>query len=219
MSAPAATRLDRLRTRGFTVVPAVVTDALLERLRAEADALVASFEDGHRAEDFWHFTREGESAPVLYRVHNLQRQPGAPLAAGLFATGPLHHLAETLLGRPATARVIAMIVKMPHVAAAVPWHRDRTDVAPGTAINLSLFLDDSDADNGCLEFVPGSHLRDDEADIDQVRDAGPVLPVAAKAGDVAAHDVRVVHASRPNSSARPRRSIVIEFVPADTESS
>ncbi|WP_179499968.1 phytanoyl-CoA dioxygenase family protein [Streptomyces sp. WZ.A104] len=217
MTAPTADALGQLWADGYTLVPAVVTDPLLERLRAEADALVAAFESGHRSEDFWHFTREGESTPVLYRIHNLEQQPGAPLAAGLFATGPLHHLAATLLGGPARARVIAMIVKMPHVAAAVPWHRDRTDAEPGRAINLSLFLDGSDASNGCLEFVPGSHLLADDADVDQVRDAGPVLPVGARAGDVAVHDVRAVHASRPNSTERPRRSLVIEFVPADTE--
>ncbi|MFD4533598.1 phytanoyl-CoA dioxygenase family protein [Kitasatospora sp. NPDC058397] len=218
MSAPAADAAGRLRADGYTVVPTVVTDPLLARLRSEADALVAVFEDGHRSDDFWHFTRDGESTPVLYRVHNLQQQPGAPLAAGLFAAGPLHHLAETLLGRPARARVIAMIVKMPHVAAAVPWHRDRTDTRPGTAVNLSLFLDDSDTGNGCQEFVPSSHLLADDADVDQVSTTGPVLPVGARAGDVAVHDVRTVHASRPNASARPRRSLVIEFVPADTES-
>ncbi|MEV7925416.1 phytanoyl-CoA dioxygenase family protein [Kitasatospora sp. NPDC088779] len=217
MSAPTAAGLGRLWAHGYEVVPAVVTDPLLERLRTEADALVAAFEGGHRGEDFWHFTREGESMPVLYRVHNLQRQPGAPLAAGLFATGPLHHLAESLLGCPARARVTAMIVKMPHVAAAVPWHRDRTDAEPGRAINLSLFLDDSDASNGALEFVPGSHLLADDADVEQAREAGPVLTVGARAGDVAVHDVRAVHASRPNTTARPRRSLVIEFVPADTE--
>ncbi|MEE1786956.1 phytanoyl-CoA dioxygenase family protein [Streptomyces sp. SP17BM10] len=217
MTAPTADALGQLWADGYTVIPAVVTDPLLERLRTEADALVAAFEDGHRSDDFWHFTREGESTPVLYRVHNLEQQPGAPLAAGLFATGPLHHLAETILGGPARARVIAMIVKMPQVAAAVPWHRDRTDAEPGRAINLSLFLDDSDASNGALEFVPGSHLLADDADVEQVRAAGPVLTVGAKAGDVAVHDVRTVHASRPNPTARARRSLVIEFVPAPTE--
>lgn len=216
MSEPTAT-LGQLWADGYTVVPGVVTDPLLERLRTEADGLVAAFESGHRGEDFWHFTREGESTPVLYRVHNLQRQPGAPLAAGLFATGPLHHLAETILDCPARARVIAMIVKMPRVAAAVPWHRDRTDAEPGRAINLSLFLDDSDASNGALEFVPSSHLLAADVDVEQVHTAGPVLTVGARAGDVAVHDVRAVHASRPNLTARPRRSLVIEFVPADTE--
>lgn len=217
MSAPSTEALGRLRMDGYTVVPAVVTGPPLEQLRAEADALVTAFEVGYRSDDFWHFTREGESAPVLYRIHNLQRQPGAPLAARLFTTGPLHHLAESILGCPARARVMAMIVKLPRVAAAVPWHRDRTDAKPGRAVNLSLFLDDSDARNGALEFVPGSHLLADDAEVEQVRAAGPTLTVGARAGDVAVHDVRTVHASRSNSTARPRRSIVIEFVPADTE--
>ena len=54
----------------------------------------------------------------------------------------------------------------PQHAAAVPWHRDRTDVPAGAACNLSLFLDDCNADNGCLRFVPGSHRLDDNAEVE-----------------------------------------------------
>ncbi|MGW2397152.1 phytanoyl-CoA dioxygenase family protein [Kitasatospora sp. NPDC001664] len=214
-SGPAA---ERLRTHGFTVVPGIVSDPLLGRLREEADTLVTGFTEGHRAEDYWSFTAQSSGQEVLYRIHNLDRQSGAPLAAGLFAAGPLHHLATQLLGCPVRARVMAMIVKMPQLAAPVPWHRDRVDTPPGTAINLSLFLDASDPGNGCLEFVPGSHHQADEADVAALREAGPVHPVSARAGDVAVHDVRVVHASRANPSVRPRRSICIEFVPMEAAS-
>lgn len=215
-SEPQSLALPVLTSRGFAVVPSVVTGEPRSDLRSEAESLIERFESGHRSSDFWSFTSTRSGLEVLYRVHNLEQQD-APLAAALFASGPLHDLAAAILGRPAFARVAALIVKVPFHAAAVPWHRDRTDLPPGTAVNLSLFLDDSTADNGCLEFVPRSHLLADDADALEVSRQTPVVAVEAKAGDVAVHDVRVVHASRPNASGQPRRSIVMEFLPTRTE--
>jgi phytanoyl-CoA hydroxylase len=106
-----------------------------------------------------------------------------------------------------------MIVKMPGLAARVPWHRDRTSVPPHSVCNLSVFLDDSVPENGCLEFVPGSHLLPDDADATQTCERGLIQPVPATAGDVLVHDVRIVHGSRTNTSTAYRRSIVIEFAP------
>jgi hypothetical protein len=209
-----AALVDQLRADGFAVASGVVSDPLLTRLRAEAEGLVTRFTDvGHRSDDYWFFVRTGSRQPVLYRVHNLERQ-GSDLISGLYAGGPLHMLATNVLGGSVQSTACAMIVKMPRLAAAVPWHRDRTSVPPFTAYNLSLFLDDSVPENGCLEFVPGSHLLADEADVTATHEGGPVNAVPVTAGDVVVHDVSVVHSSRPNGSPAWRRSIVVEFAPA-----
>jgi ectoine hydroxylase-related dioxygenase (phytanoyl-CoA dioxygenase family) len=208
---------DGLRARGYALVRQAVSTPLLTDLQAEADSLIRRFtEQGFHSADYWSFTPAATGEPVLYRIHNLQNQ-GAPRLTRLFAGGPLHSLATALLGVTVRATACAMIVKMPHVAAAVPWHRDRCDIASNTVSNLSLFLDDSDADNGCLQFVPESHLLPDNADVAAVREAGPVRLLFSSAGDVALHDVRAVHASLPNASSRIRRSVVVEFAPADME--
>ncbi|MEV0005606.1 phytanoyl-CoA dioxygenase family protein [Micromonospora sp. NPDC050980] len=204
--------LDQLRTDGFAAV-AAVDESLLSELRSEADWLVRRFADeGYRSDDYWFFNAAGAGEPVLYRVHNLENQGSTPITR-LYAEGPLHTLAKEILGTRGHATACAMIVKMPGLAARVPWHRDRTSVTAHTMFNLSLFLDDSVLENGCLEFVPGSHLLPDDADVAQTCERGPVQPVPAAAGDVLAHDVRVVHGSRTNTSTAYRRSIVIEFAP------
>lgn len=209
---------DALRDRGFAVIPAIVAGERLHGLRAEANFLIREFtESGYRSPDFWHFTPTSSGNDVLYRIHNLERQ-GAARTADLFRSGPLHTLASHLLGTRAEARVCALVVKMPLHAAAVPWHRDRTDTPAGTACNLSLFLDPSTPDNGCLEFAERSHLCEPEISVDEIREHCPAKLVGALAGDVVAHDVRIAHSSRPNTSARIRRSIVIEFVATRQES-
>ncbi|MEV7955320.1 phytanoyl-CoA dioxygenase family protein [Streptomyces sp. NPDC088141] len=203
---------------GYGVLPQAVTKTELERLQAESARLIQRFtEDGHRCDDYWHFTPAGAEAPVLYRIHNLENQ-GSPAAAQLYADGgPLHPLAEALLGATVRATACALIVKLPGVAAPVPWHRDRTEVPPHTVCNLSVFLDDSDAGNGCLEFVPGSHLLPDDEETGELQQRGRVRALTLMAGDVAVHDVRIAHASRRNTSPRIRRSIVIEFAPTGLE--
>lgn len=205
--------LTEFRRDGFTEIPAFIPASQVRALQTSADDLITSFtERGYRSEDFWFFERPSGDAPVLYRVHNLERQ-GSPVISSLFAGGPLHGLAADILGAPVRSTACAMIVKLPYVAAAVPWHRDRTSVPAHTVCNLSVFLDRS-ADNGCLEFVAGSHLLPDAADVAAVSGAGPATAVPAQAGDVVVHDVRAVHGSRPNGTATIRRSIVIEFAPA-----
>jgi hypothetical protein len=210
--------LRSFRTDGYTVLPQQIEGRALKALRAEADGLIRRFtHDGFRSPDYWHFTPAGTDTPVLYRIHNLQDQD-APVAAGLYGDGgPLHPLAAAILGGPVRATACAVIVKLPEMAAAVPWHRDRTTVPAHTVCNLSVFLDDADPGNGCLEFVPGSHLLPDGEDAEALQAHGPVRALSLAAGDVAVHDVRIAHASRRNTSPRIRRSIVIEFAPAELE--
>lgn len=210
--------LQALRTDGYAALPQRITRDALEALRTEADSLILRFtQDGFRSDDYWHFTPAGTDAPVLYRIHNLENQ-GSPAAAHLYSDdGPLHLMAAAILGGPVRATACAMIVKLPGVAAPVPWHRDRTNVPPHTVCNLSVFLDDSDVGNGCLEFVPGSHLASDEEEAEALQARGPVRALPLSAGDIAVHDVRIAHASRRNTSPRIRRSIVIEFAPTDRE--
>lgn len=203
------------RETGFAVVTGLVAGAVLDEFRAEASRLVRRFTDGgYRSGDYWSFEAPDTGEPVLYRIHNLEKQ-GSSVITGLFVEGTFHHLAGTILGKPVRSTVAAMIVKTPGLAAAVPWHRDRTFVSPHTVCNLSLFVDDSNVDNGCLEMVPRSHLLANDADVTRTHQRGPVHLVTARAGDVVVHDVRTVHGSRPNRTGAYRRSIVIEFASVD----
>jgi len=203
---------------GYGRIPEAIPKPLLSALRNEADGLIRLHGNSeHDSPDYWTFTSSATGQPVLYRIHNLERQSGALHAAQLFAAGPMHALATQVLNGPVSANACAMIVKMPLHAAAVPWHRDRTDVPAGSACNLSLFLDDCDAGNGCLQFVPGSHRLYDGADVQNAVNESPIADLPLRAGEIAVHDVRAVHGSLPNSSRRIRRSIVIEFSRTDLD--
>ncbi|MGH3327268.1 MAG: phytanoyl-CoA dioxygenase family protein [Streptomycetales bacterium] len=197
-----------MRTDGYAVARGHVDVGLVSNLRVETTALLDRFAEGDRTDDFWFYEDGSTDRPMLYRVHNLERQ-GVAGCEDLFRGAVLNDLASALVG-PVRARVCAMVVKTPGVAG-VPWHRDRVDVAPGMAINLSVFLDRATVENGCFEGVPGSHLLADDADVLRIHDLGPRMVVPAEPGDVLIHDVRLVHGSGDNQSGELRRSIIIEF--------
>lgn len=201
-----------LRAKGYAVASGRCGADLLRALRAEADRLVVPFAWGDRRPDFWCY--ESLSGDTLYRVHNLEKQPEAKRARELFEAGLLHELAAEMIG-PVEATVCAMIVKTPRVAG-VPWHRDRVNLPPTTGINLSVFLEDATVGNGCVEAVPGSHLLPDDADIAGVRTARPSIHLPVRAGDILVHDVRLMHASGDNAGGDLRRSIIVEFVAAQS---
>lgn len=204
-----AARIERFRADGFVRVGPVLDEDVVRRLKAGATTLISRFTERDRvSDDYWHFDVDGE-APVLYRIHNLEKQDWPEVE--LLYRPELARLAAEFLGEPVVPTAFALVLKEPRRAAGVPWHRDRPHLAPHIVCNISICLDEAGPANGCLEAVPGSHLLPVDADVDAVRDAGPRVPVPSDEGDLVVHDVRLVHGSGPNPSDRWRRTIVIEF--------
>jgi phytanoyl-CoA hydroxylase len=200
--------------KGFAVLQAAVSAELLDAVRTEAVGLVDGFYAGDRSgPDYWSYPIAGRDSPVLYRIHNLERQSGITAISGLFADGPLHGIAAEALGESAFPTVCAVVVKVPGAGAPVPWHRDReqAEVGPGRAVNLSLYLHRSTPATGCLEVVPTSQTLESGIDVESCRLGMPTTLVPAEAGDVTVHDVRLVHGSGPNPGTDLCIRIVIEF--------
>lgn len=203
-----------MREAGYLKVSHAVDETTLNAVRDELTAMVAAFGEGKRTSaDYWRCPLPGRDVPVLYRIHNLEVQPDCPAVSALFHSGPLHSLAARCLGEEVESTVCAAIVKLRDVGAEVPWHRDRSDdaVPPCHAANVSLYLDDSFVDNGCLQVVTGSHVLAGDTNMQAWRDTYAETPVPARAGDATVHDVRLVHGSYANRSPRQCIRIVMEF--------
>lgn len=119
-----------------------------------------------------------------------------------------------------------MIYKPPRSAGATPWHQDQAYHDPAhieRSINFWMPLDPVDAQNGCMHYIAGSHLRDvlphhsigndprihglevdDAARFDPFGIACP-LP----AGGVVMHWPTTLHYAGPNVSARTRRAYIL----------
>lgn len=123
-----------------------------------------------------------------------------------------------------------LVAKPPGQPAAVfHWHQDLgywpETPDPRTA-TFWLALDDVDLDNGCVEFVDGSHreprlrgheplLGDRSENHTMVAKVDPAVdrirPARLKRGDVSVHHERTVHGSGGNLSTRWRRGYVVAY--------
>lgn len=85
------------------------------------------------------------------------------VCARLVRLPALLNLAEQLLGEPVYVYQFKINLKQPREGAAWPWHQDyafwkHEDGMPAdNAVNVAVFLDDTDDHNGPLQIIPGSH--------------------------------------------------------------
>jgi ectoine hydroxylase-related dioxygenase (phytanoyl-CoA dioxygenase family) len=196
-----------LRERGYCALPPLVDAATLAALRADLDGL--------------HLRDPATNAYGILR-HNLWRE--LPAFRALLLGGALAEVARSLLG----AREVVffqdnLIWKPPGTSARLEWHQDFAywPLDRPDGLTLWLALDDADEANGCLRYVPGTHLLGERAATDFVAGAGqpvsadlPPLDAAGcegeaapvRAGEALAHHPLTWHMSGPNSTPRPRRA-------------
>jgi phytanoyl-CoA hydroxylase len=200
-----------LRSQGYAVARCLFDAADLKSISSATSAMIEEWYGGRRDDpDFWHFVPEGRD-PVLYRIHNLEKNKHH--SVGELVNSPrLRSLVENLYGSRAEPTAHALIVKIPSRSCITPWHRDPVAVPPCSVYNFSVSLDDSSSENGCLEVLPGSHLFPADYPVGAERPEGSVA-VPTRVGDVAIHDVRLIHGSGVSTSPRIRRSVVVEFCP------
>lgn len=136
--------------------------------------------------------------------------------------------ARKLLGGPVRFWHDQLFVKPPLDGGVVAWHQDYsywTRTRPVGHLTCWIGLDDSTVENGCVNYVPGSHrwpllprtdLAGNMEAISEILDdeqKATFKPVAIEmpAGQASFHHPLTVHGSFANSSHRPRRAVVLNF--------
>lgn len=211
---------------GFCGPIDVLADDEVADVRAAVDAVVADL---------------GRLAPLLYEVEQAYTERPGEVVCHFLGGWRVHPRLRELVS---DARVVApcaqllgvarlrfwhdqVFCKPPHHPGVVPWHQDYsywTRTAPACHITLNLMLDDADEQNGCLQFVPGSHRWGllpkvaFDAPLDEVRahvpegaDWSPVA-VPVRAGQATIHHSHVLHGSDANRSGRWRRAAVLNYL-------
>ena len=117
--------------------------------------------------------------------------------------------------------------KMPGDGKSVSWHQDASywPLTPAHTVTVWLAIDDADAENACMRFISGSHLRgriafeksaEDESNVlnQTVPDAGRFgAPVdnALQAGEISLHSDLLLHGSDANASGRRRCGLTLRY--------
>ena len=112
----------------------------------------------------------------------------------------------------------------------VAWHQDVTywGLQPPEAQTVWVAVDDSDAENGCMRVIPGSHkhgiathgksvkvgnlLSINQEIPDELVDTSQAFDLELKAGQISIHDGQLYHPSNPNISTRRRCGLTLRYI-------
>ena len=221
-------QIDFFHEHGYVSGIRVLSDEQVEALRQElAGLLDARPED----RDLFYECNSNESADpdhVLFHAlgawrvtagfHDLLWNPAFTVPASQLLGGAVRFWHDQLFCKPA------------HHGGVVAWHQDYsywTRTEPLAHLTCWIGLDDATRENGCLQYISGSHrwpdlpitgLAGDMTAIDAVltdeqkREFQHPVAIELKKGEATFHHPRLVHGSFANHSDHPRRATVINVM-------
>jgi hypothetical protein len=212
------------REHGYLAGIKVLNDSQIEALRDEVGELVDPAHPGNRL--FYEFNSNESADPhkILFHalgawrikpgLHDVLWNPAFTVPASQLLEGAVRFWHDQIFYKPA------------HHGGVVIWHQDYsywTRTRPMAHLSCWIGLDNSTRENGCVHYVPGSHLWnllprksfannmaaiEDSLSAEQRREFKPV-PIELKAGECSFHHPLMVHGSYENRTDNPRRAIVI----------
>lgn len=202
----------------------VLTPDQIEVLRSELDEFFAPKHDGHELWYEYHTNESPDPNKVLFHAlgawrlrpgfHDILWNPAITGPASQLLDGAVRFWHDQLFCKPAQHGGV------------VAWHQDYsywTRTKPLAHLTCWIGLDDATLENGCIQYVPGSHrwdllpvtgLAGDMEAIqsvlsDEQKEAFRPVAVELNAGEATFHHPLLVHGSYENRTDRPRRAIVI----------
>ena len=133
---------------------------------------------------------------------------------------------EMLIGPNLIFHYSKINMKPPGIGSVVEWHQDLSyyPLTNDASVTLLIYLDDADAENGCLQVVPArqdaellNHMRDGffTGKIVEPVDESKAVLLEGKAGTAVFMHCLTPHSSVTNTSSRPRRTLILSYRAAD----
>ena len=133
---------------------------------------------------------------------------------------------EQLLGPDLLVQYSKINMKPADVGSVVEWHQDLAyyPLTNRGSLAVLFYLDDASRSNGCLKIIPGSHTgpllshtRDGlfQGRVTEPVDGSGAVFVEGGAGTAIFMHCMAPHASAPNTSSRPRRTLILSYRAAD----
>jgi Phytanoyl-CoA dioxygenase (PhyH) len=210
--------------RGYVAGIQVLNDRQVEILCSELAGLMKKSHPGNHLFHEYHSNESKDPNAVLFHAlgawrtgpgfHDVLWSPGFLVPASQLLGGSVRFWHDQLFCKPA------------HHGGVVAWHQDYsywTRTEPMSHLTCWIALDDSDRDNGCLYYVPGSHrwkllpVTGLAGNMDEImtvlspeqKQAFQPVPIELKRGQCTFHHPLMVHGSYENRSQRQRRATLI----------
>ncbi|HEV8131496.1 MAG TPA: phytanoyl-CoA dioxygenase family protein [Acidobacteriota bacterium] len=219
-----AEQVEFYRMNGYLTGIRILTDAHVGALREQLKSLSDPSHPGHHLFYEFHSNESRDPAKVLFHAlgawriapgfHDLLWNPAFTVPASQLLEGPVRFWHDQLFCKPARHGGV------------VAWHQDYsywTRTQPMAHLSCWIGLDDSTRENGCLQYIPGSHrwsllpITGLSGDMDAIQTVlseeqrGQFKPVfiELKKGECSFHHPLTVHGSQANVKDQPRRATVI----------
>lgn len=222
-------RVHQYCQQGYVVVDDLFDDDDVRHVRAESDRLHDLARDLRRSTP--EFNLEAPSGGFASQRNDAEGYGGmlrkvnrlaelSPFVAEVAERAEVLRLAQALT-RSASVVLHNSILwcKPPRLGSAKPLHQDAPWLEPplDRYVTIWIAVDPCTRENGCLEFVPGSHREGlmpcvgQEKLVDPDPYAARLVPCPLPAGAAVAFHACALHASAHNASDRPRRSVMLRY--------
>ncbi|MBI2827291.1 MAG: phytanoyl-CoA dioxygenase family protein [Planctomycetia bacterium] len=202
----------------------ILDDAQVDALRAELQELFDPAHPGHHLFYEYHSNESADPSHVLFHAlgawrimpgfHDLLWNPAFTVPAAQLLGGAVRFWHDQLFCKPV------------HHGGVVAFHQDYsywTRTQPMAHLTCWIGLDDATSDNGCLQYIPGSHrfsllpITGIAGGMEAVREVltpeqlarFQPFAVELKKGQCAFHHPLMIHGSYENRTDRPRRAAVV----------
>ena len=222
-----AEQIAQYRQQGFIAIEGFLNPAELTRWREATDDAVAK----RLADKGWHaLNNQGEGSDDYYKQVFVQCLKLADSHAGmheLIFDERLGRLAGTLAGVDGIRIWHDQALIKPPYGNPTAWHLDNPywSFSSRNSISIWIALDDATLMNGCMAYLPGTHLtaRHDNAGIGSTfgglfnvypewkKMDATLVPVPA--GSAVLHNGLTAHGAGVNMTSRPRRAMTCAYMP------
>jgi len=219
-------QIDFFNTNGYLAGVKMLDDWQIERLKKELGELTDAKHPGHQLFYEFHSNESTDPSTILFHAlgawritpgfHDVLWNPRFLVAASqLLGNVPVRFWHDQLFSKPAKKGGV------------VAWHQDYsywTRTKPVAHLTCWCGLDDSTKENGCLQYIAGSHkwgllpkpviagelhgIKDFLDDKQKKQFENPHF-AEVRAGEAIFHHSLTLHGSGENKSEKPRRAFVI----------
>lgn len=221
---------------GYARLGRVVTDGGLEALRGRANALMLG-EIVYPGLFFQHDSASGRYEDLAYgqgwqgpslAYRKLEKLELDPLFFAYLSGKLFERIAFSSIDTDVSLYRATIFNKSAEGGSNLPWHQDGGNfwgIDRDPTLQIWTALDDAPIGGGCVEVIPGSHLKGlcsaqggvVQPDKLAVVDAeGLAVPLPAKAGEVLLIHNHLWHRSGRSSSGKQRRALTVCYMSSDT---
>ena len=219
------TQITQYHQDGYTVCPNFLSPEEVAQLIAEIEKIISgntlANHDKKRMEMEPNQPSDGAKVRRLYEPCTHY-----PLFRKLSDSEKLLDAVEDLVGPNILFHYSKLNMKPPEIGSVVEWHQDLSyyPLTNRDSLAVLFYLDDADAENGCLQMLPGRHEGDLLAHTSEgyfqgrateAVDSSEAASVEGKAGAAVFMHCMTPHASTTNRSNRPRRTLILSYRAAD----